>query len=87
MDATGAETEFGQVARLAAGPQGSALEQQVARIVPTISTIAVSLGLIAFVPAFLLVALRPLESLVFAVGIIVAKVPEGLLPTVTLAWR
>ena len=85
--ATGAETEFGQVARLAAGTQRSAstLEQQVARIVHTISTIAVSLGLIAFVLAFLLVGLRPLESLVFAVGIIVANVPEGLLPTVTLA--
>jgi hypothetical protein len=38
--------EFGQVARLAAGPQGSAstLEQQVARIVPMISTTAVSWG-------------------------------------------
>ncbi|MEB3165271.1 MAG: cation-transporting P-type ATPase [Cyanobacteriota bacterium] len=85
--ATGPETEFGQVARLAAGTRRSAstLEQQVGRIVHTISTIAVSMGLLTFVLALLLVGLRPLESLVFAVGIIVANVPEGLLPTVTLA--
>jgi len=85
--ATGAETEFGQVAHLTAGTRRSAstLELQVARIVHTISTVAVSMGLLAFVLSFLFVGLAPLESLVFAVGIIVANVPEGLLPTVTLA--
>ncbi len=85
--ATGAETEFGQVAHLAAGTRRavSTLEQQVARIVHTISTIAVTMGLIAFGLSLLFVGMGPLESLVFAVGIIVANVPEGLLPTVTLA--
>jgi Ca2+-transporting ATPase len=33
----------------------------------------------------LLIGLDPWTSLVFAIGIIVANVPEGLLPTVTLA--
>ncbi len=85
--ATGAETEFGQVAHLAAGTRRaiSTLEQQVARIVHTISTIAVTMGLVAFGLSLLFVGMGPLESLVFAVGIIVANVPEGLLPTVTLA--
>ena len=85
--ATGAETEFGQVARLTAGTRRSAstLEVQVARIVHTISTVAVSMGVLAFLLSVLFVGLGPLESLVFAVGIIVANVPEGLLPTVTLA--
>ncbi len=85
--ATGAETEFGQVAHLATGTRRaiSTLEQQVARIVHTISTIAVTMGLIAFGLSLLFVGMGPLESLVFAVGIIVANVPEGLLPTVTLA--
>ncbi|MEB3183207.1 MAG: cation-transporting P-type ATPase [Cyanobacteriota bacterium] len=85
--ATGAETEFGQVARLTAGMrrQASTLERQVAGIVHTISAVAVSMGLAAFALSFLLVGLAPLDSLVFAVGIIVANVPEGLLPTVTLA--
>ena len=85
--ATGAETEFGQVAHLATGTRRaiSTLEQQVARIVHTISTIAVTMGLLAFGLSLLFVGMGPLESLVFAVGIIVANVPEGLLPTVTLA--
>ncbi len=84
---TGAETEFGQVAHLTAGTQRSAstLEHQVARIVHTISTIAISMGLLAFGLSLVFVGMTPLESLVFAIGIIVANVPEGLLPTVTLA--
>ncbi|MCP9786123.1 cation-translocating P-type ATPase [Cyanobium sp. N5-Cardenillas] len=85
--ATGAETEFGQVARLAAGTARSAstLEVQVSRIVQTICTIAVTMGVVAFALSVLLVGMAPLESVVFATGIIVANVPEGLLPTVTLA--
>ena len=85
--ATGAETEFGQVAHLTAGTRraASTLELQVGRIVHTISTVAVSMGALAFGLSVLFVGLEPLESLVFAVGIIVANVPEGLLPTVTLA--
>ena len=85
--ATGSETEFGQVAQLTAGTQRSAstLERQVARIVHTISTIAISMGLLAFALSLVFVGMTPLESLVFAIGIIVANVPEGLLPTVTLA--
>jgi Ca2+-transporting ATPase len=84
---TGSETEFGQVAHLTAGTQRSAstLERQVARIVHTISTIAISMGLLAFALSLVFVGMTPLESLVFAIGIIVANVPEGLLPTVTLA--
>ncbi|MFY8149608.1 MAG: cation-translocating P-type ATPase [Prochlorococcaceae cyanobacterium] len=85
--ATGAETEFGLIAHLTAGTRRSAstLEQQVARIVHTISTIAISMGLIAFALSLAFVGMSPLESLVFSIGIIVANVPEGLLPTVTLA--
>jgi Ca2+-transporting ATPase len=85
--ATGAETEFGQVARLAAGTAraASTLEVQVGRIVHTICTIAVTMGLVAFCLSVLLVGMGPLESVVFATGIIVANVPEGLLPTVTLS--
>ena len=85
--ATGAETEFGQVAHLAAGTQraASTLEQQVGRIVHTITILSLSMGAIAFALSFLFVGMGPLESLVFSIGIIVANVPEGLLPTVTLA--
>ena len=85
--ATGGETEFGHVAHLtAATPRGvSTLEQQVGHIVRTITGIALAMGAITFSLSLLFVGMGPLESLVFAVGIIVANVPEGLLPTVTLA--
>ena len=85
--ATGAETEFGQVAHLAAGTErtASTLEQQVGRIVQTITVISLSMGTVAFCLSLLFVGMGPLESLVFAIGILVANVPEGLLPTVTLA--
>jgi calcium-translocating P-type ATPase len=85
--ATGLETEFGHVAHLTASTQRgiSTLEQQVGKIVHTITLVAVSMALLAFALNLFLVGMGPLESLVFAVGILVANVPEGLLPTVTLA--
>jgi Ca2+-transporting ATPase len=85
--ATGGDTEFGHVARLTAATErgASTLERQVGRIVRTITAIALILGLVSFLLSWLFVGMGPLESLVFAVGILVANVPEGLLPTVTLA--
>ena len=85
--ATGAETEFGHVARLAAQtPRSpSTLEQQVEQIVRTITAIALTLGAVIFVLSRALVGMGTQESLIYAIGIIVANVPEGLLPTVTLA--
>ena len=85
--ATGGETEFGHVAHLTAATERSAstLEIQVGQIVRTITAIAVLMGVLTFGLSLLFVGVGPLESLIFAVGIIVANVPEGLLPTVTLA--
>ncbi|MCX5937818.1 MAG: cation-transporting P-type ATPase, partial [Cyanobium sp. LacPavin_0920_WC12_MAG_62_9] len=85
--ATGGETEFGHVAHLTAATErgASTLEMQVGQIVRTITAIAVLMGLLTFGLSLLFVGVGPLESLIFAVGIIVANVPEGLLPTVTLA--
>ena len=70
--ATGAETEFGQVAHLTASTvrSPSTLELQVGRIVHTITTIAVSMGALTFLASLLFVGMTPLESLVFAIGII-----------------
>ncbi|SBO43653.1 cation-transporting P-type ATPase [Cyanobium sp. NIES-981] len=85
--ATGSETEFGQVVHLTAGTERSVstLEVQVGRIVRTVTAIALAMGGLAFLASLAFVGMGPLESLVFAIGIIVANVPEGLLPTVTLA--
>jgi potassium/sodium efflux P-type ATPase len=84
--ATGAQTEFGQVAHLTTvvKREPSTLEVQVARIVRMITAIAVSMGAIVFLLAYFLVGIEVKESFIFAIGIIVALVPEGLLPTVTL---
>jgi magnesium-transporting ATPase (P-type) len=85
--ATGAQTEFGQVAHLTTvvKREPSTLEIQIARIVRMITIIAVSMGVIVFFLAYFLVGIEVKESFIFAIGIIVALVPEGLLPTVTLS--
>jgi Ca2+-transporting ATPase len=84
--ATASETEFGQVAHLTATTErsSSTLELQIQRIVHTITMIAVGTGLFTFTLSVLVERMTPLESLLYAVGIIVGLVPEGLLPLVTL---
>ncbi|MFN5398802.1 MAG: cation-translocating P-type ATPase [Pseudanabaena sp.] len=85
--ATGSETEFGQVAHLTTvvKREPSTLEIQVARIVRLITAIALGMGATVFALSYLLIGMDVTESFIFAIGIIVANVPEGLLPTVTLA--
>ena len=60
------------------------IRREINYFIKVISTIAISLGIVFFILAFLLQDVF-LASLIFAIGIIVANVPEGLLPTVTLA--
>jgi Ca2+-transporting ATPase len=85
--ATGRDTSLGQVARLTAGVarEPSTLSVQVARLVRTITGLAVGIGLVVFALGYWLVGFTIPEALLFAIGIVVANVPEGLLPTVTLA--
>lgn len=85
--ATGTHTEFGQVAHLTANVQreASTLEVQISRVVHIITIIALSMGVVIFLLTKLLVGMQLKESFIFAIGIIVAFVPEGLLPTVSLA--
>ncbi|MBE9169315.1 cation-transporting P-type ATPase [Pleurocapsales cyanobacterium LEGE 06147] len=85
--ATGTRTEFGHVAHLTATVKRkpSTLEVQIAKIVRFITALAIIMGVLVFLLTYLLVGMEATESFVFAIGIIVAFVPEGLLPTVTLA--
>ncbi|HVC34979.1 MAG TPA: cation-transporting P-type ATPase [Chloroflexota bacterium] len=85
--ATGMNTEFGKIARLTGGVQEklSPLQVQIQRIARIIAGLAVVSGLLIFAAGTLLAALPIRSSLVFAIGIITANVPEGLLPTLTLA--
>jgi calcium-translocating P-type ATPase len=86
VSATGLQTEFGHVARLTTGVtrEASTLEVQITRIVRVISAIALCMGVLVFALSNLLVGMEIKESFIFGIGIIVALVPEGLLPTVTL---
>ena len=80
--ATGGRTEFGRLAHLAqtAGDGRSPFLEEIARVSRIIAVIATSLGL-----SFFLIGLRAgldlFAASIFAIGIIVANVPEGLLPT------
>ena len=85
--ATGMQTELGRIAALSQRVviEPSPLEQQVRRVAWLIAVVAVVVGL-AFLPIGWLGAGLPLEDATkFAIGLIVANVPEGLLPTITLA--
>jgi calcium-translocating P-type ATPase len=85
--ATGMLTELGRVAALSqrVEREQSPLEKQVKRVAWLIAAVSVVAG-IAFFPLGALAAGLPLgDALTFAIGLIVANVPEGLLPTITLA--
>jgi sodium/potassium-transporting ATPase subunit alpha len=84
--ATGLRTEFGKLAYLSQAIQRSPshLERQIAHMTKVLTVVAVGLGGAFFIYGVL--SGRSLWiNLVFMMGIIVANVPEGLLPTFTLA--
>ncbi|HEU5378440.1 MAG TPA: cation-transporting P-type ATPase [Ktedonobacteraceae bacterium] len=83
---TGMTTELGRIAALTerVGREKSPLERQVRRVAWLIATVATVVGL-AFLPIGVLAGLPLRDAFVFAVGLLVANVPEGLLPTITLA--
>jgi calcium-translocating P-type ATPase len=84
--ATGMRTEFGRIAQLsqAALEPPSPLQKEIARISRIVAWLAAALGVVFFAIGQLM-GLGFWANLLFAIGIIVANVPEGLLPTVTLA--
>jgi magnesium-transporting ATPase (P-type) len=84
--ATGSQTRLGQLSELTRTVQRriTPLRQSMNRAVRIIATVAVLAG-VCFVAIALSLGMRPQESFLFSVGVIVALVPEGLLPTLTLA--
>jgi calcium-translocating P-type ATPase len=84
--ATGMHTAFGRIARLTQTTVDapSPLLQEIAALSRLIAIVALSIGAAVFVSGQF-IGLPVSVSIVFAIGIIVANVPEGLLPTVTLA--
>ena len=84
--ATGMRTEFGRIAHLTqtAGETESPLQKEIRRVSRLVAALALGLGVIFFAIGYL-IGLSFWANLMFAIGIIVANVPEGLLPTVTLS--
>ena len=82
---TGASTELGHIARLTEQDRPpTPLELDIKRLVRTVALIAAGVGSGFFV-LMLLLGVPLADGFVFAIGVTVALVPEGLLPTVTLS--
>jgi calcium-translocating P-type ATPase len=86
ITATGMHTELGRIAALSqrTGGDQSPLERQVTRATRLIAFVAIGAGA-AFLPIGLGAGLSIAAAASFAIGLLVANVPEGLLPTITLA--
>ena len=84
--ATGMRTEFGRIAHLTQSGRTppSPLHIEIRRLTRLIAVLATTLGVTFFLIGRS-VGLSFWENFIFAIGIIVANVPEGLLPTVTLS--
>jgi magnesium-transporting ATPase (P-type) len=86
VTATGARSRLAGISAVTADAvrPRSPLTTQLHRVVRLIAVIAVVAGCVFFLAAFGL-GRTMTESLLFAIGVTVALVPEGLLPTVTLS--
>ncbi len=84
--ATGMHTEFGKIAHLTqtTRPAISPLQLEIVRLSRIVALLALLLGAVFFLIGQSM-GLSFWENFIFAIGIIVANVPEGLLPTVTLS--
>lgn len=84
--ATGARTKLAAIAELATHAERprSPLNRELHSVVITIAVVALSIGVVFFGVSLALGA-DPGDGFIFAIGITVALVPEGLLPTVSLS--
>lgn len=85
--ATGMDTQFGRIAYLTQAVQEelSPLQKEVRRVALIVAALAVVIGLALLVVGSAIARLSLAASFLFAIGMIVANVPEGLLPTLSLS--
>merc|ERR1719193_2360131 len=81
----GDDTVMGRIAALASNVDSgeTPIAQEIEHFIHIITGVAVVLGVVFFILAFVL-GYHWLEAVIFLIGIIVANVPEGLLATVTV---
>ncbi len=84
--ATGQTTQFGRIARLSQAVEEapSLLQREVIRLTRILSIMAVGSGLVVFGVGTVDIGISHPEAFFLAIGIIVAMMPEGLRPTLTL---
>lgn len=84
--ATGMTTEFGRIAHLTSAVEAglSPLQKEIVRATRIIATIAAAVGIFFFSLGFL-IGRSFWDNFIFAIGITVALIPEGMLPTMTLS--
>jgi magnesium-transporting ATPase (P-type) len=85
--ATGMATAFGTIARLTqdVSDEQSPLQRELHRATRIVTVIALLVGALFFVLSSAVAGIDTASSFIFALGMIVAFVPEGMLPTVTLS--
>ncbi len=84
--ATGMRTEFGRIAHLTSAVEAglSPLQKEIVKVTRIIAFLSTIMGILFFAIGHF-IGRSFWENFIFAIGIIVASVPEGLLPTVTLS--
>jgi sodium/potassium-transporting ATPase subunit alpha len=84
---TSMRTQVGEIARLTQEipTERSPLQKELRRAVVTIALLASILGVLFLLLGWLVTGLSFAQAFVFCIGLFVANVPEGLLPTVTLS--
>ena len=85
--ATGHNTKFGKIAHLTQtiADRPSPLQLEMKKVAKTVSTLACAIGFLMFILAYTCTKSAPEQAFIFAMGMIVAFVPEGMVPTVTLS--
>ena len=85
--ATGSSTSFGRIAYLTQSvpEEMSPLQKELGQATRVVTVLAVGIGAVFFALALAFARINPAESFIFALGMVVAFVPEGMLPLVTLA--
>ncbi|MGY1633489.1 cation-translocating P-type ATPase [Geodermatophilus sp. SYSU D01186] len=86
VEAIGGDTRLASIATMtrSTARAKTPLARELDRVVRIVTVVAVGLGVVCF-GAGLLIGLPAGDGFLFAVGVTVALVPEGLLPTVTLS--
>ncbi len=85
--ATGKNTEFGKIASLTQTikEEPSPLQKEMVWVTKVVAFLAIAMGIVFSLLGYFLTELSGFDSFLFAIGIIVANVPEGLLPTISLS--